>query len=254
MTELFNLFLYQPLANILILLYQNIPGNDFGVAIIVLTGLVRLLLYPISVKSIKSQRALAEIQPEVEKVQKEYQKDKERQAKEMLNVYKKAKINPFSGLFLLLVQVPVLLALYKVILNVQTSEFTNILYDFVSFSGEIDPLFLGIINLAKVGITQTNGETFFLFGNLALILGAGLSQFFQAKMMINQKSFKGKKKNNPAMEMAGKMQKSLIYFFPLLTIFVLINLPLAIGLYWLVSSLFSIAQQHFVLKKVALIN
>ncbi len=252
--ELFYLFLYQPLANILILLYQNIPGNDFGVAIIILTGLVRILLYPISIKSIKSQKVLTEIQPEIQKVQTEYKNDKERQAKEMLNVYKKAKINPFSGLFLLLIQIPVLIALYQVILNVQIGEFTDVLYNFVSLPDKIDPMFLGIIDLTGKGLTQADGQTSFLFGNLVIILGAGLAQFFQAKMMMNKKLFKKRKTTNPAMDLAEKMQKNMIYFFPFFTIFVLTNLPLAIGLYWLTGSLFSIIQQHFILKRTSLID
>ncbi len=251
MTELFNALLYQPLMNILIFLYQSVPGNDFGIAIIILTGMIRLILYPLSAKGIKSQKALTEIQPEVKEIQEKYKDDKEKQVKEVLEVYKKAKINPFSGFLPLLIQLPVLIALYKVLWGVQSGQFADVLYSFISFPGEINSMFLGVIDLAGSGMIQSNGEAVFLFGNMVIIIGAGLAQFFQMKMIMAKKPQKKKNKGkaDPAMEIADRMQKQMIYFFPFFTVFILMKLPLAIGLYWLVSTLFSLVQQHFILKK-----
>ncbi len=252
MTELFHILLYQPLMNILIFLYQVIPGNDFGLAIITLTAFIRLVLYPLSAKGIKSQRAITDLQPEIKEIQAKYKDDKEKQVKEVLEVYKKAKVNPFSGFLPLLVQLPVLIALYRVLWGVQSGEFANILYSFISFPGEINSLFLGFIDLAKVGIFESNGETVFLFGNMLIIFSAGVAQFFQMKMVMAQKPQSKKKKKgkpDPMTDMAERMQKQMIYFFPFFTIFILFKLPLAIGLYWLASTLFSLVQQHFILNR-----
>ena len=92
----FFTILYQPLFNGLVLLYNYIPGHDFGAAIIFLTLIIRLVLYPISVKAVNSQRSLQKLQPQMKEIQEKYKTDKEKQAKEVLDLYKKEKINPFS--------------------------------------------------------------------------------------------------------------------------------------------------------------
>src|SRR3989339_247837 len=99
LVNIFHNFLYQPLFNLLVLLYNYIPGHDFGIAIILLTLLIRFILYPLSVKAFDSQRTIQKIQPQIQEIQKKYKDDKEKQAKETMEIYKKEKINPFSGLF-----------------------------------------------------------------------------------------------------------------------------------------------------------
>ena len=250
MIELFHTLFYQPLMNILIFLYQVVPGGDFGIAIIILTFLIRLLLYPLSAKGIRSQKAITELQPEIKELQEKYKNDKERQVKEVLEVYKKAKVNPFSGFVPLLIQLPVLIALYQVLLGVQGDEFANVLYSFIPYPGEINSLFLGFIDLTNIGIFEAEGGAF-LFGNMLIIACAGLAQFFQMKMTMARKPpLKKKGKSDPKTEMAEKIQKQMIYFFPFFTIFILFSLPLAIGLYWLASTIFSLVQQYFILNKV----
>ncbi|PIX88058.1 MAG: hypothetical protein COZ30_01955, partial [Candidatus Nealsonbacteria bacterium CG_4_10_14_3_um_filter_36_16] len=94
--NLFKVILYQPLFNALVLLYQYLPGHDFGVAVIVLTILIRLILYPLMVQSIKSQKVLSELQPKIQEIQQKYKGDKEKQAKETMGLYQREKINPFG--------------------------------------------------------------------------------------------------------------------------------------------------------------
>jgi YidC/Oxa1 family membrane protein insertase len=247
MSFIFNTFLYQPLMNALVLIYQIIPGQDFGIAIILLTIIIRLILYPVSAKGVKSQRAINEIQPEIKSIQEKYKNDKEKQVKEVLEVYKKAKISPFSAFLPLLIQLPVLIALYRVLWKVQTSEMSQSLYSFVSVPSEIKSMFLGIIDLAGTGfIQEINGESVFLFGNLVIIAGAVIAQFVQMKMISAKKE---KTKKQGPQETAERIQKQMMYFFPFFTFFILLKLPLAIGLYWLASTVFSIIQQHLILKK-----
>ncbi len=249
-SSFFNIFLYQPLMNILVLFYQIIPGHDFGIAIILLTLLIRLLLYPVSAKGVKSQKIINEIQPEIKEIQEKYKDQKEIQVKKILEIYKKAKISPFSAIAPLIIQLPVLIALYRVLWGVQTTEALSHLYSFIPTPTEIVPLFLKKIDLAHIGFIQDiNGDSRFLIGNLLIILGAVIAQFIQMKMVLSKKpKIKNIKKNSQNQEIAEKMQKQMVYFFPFFTLFILMKLPLAIGLYWLVSTLFSVIQQYFIFK------
>jgi YidC/Oxa1 family membrane protein insertase len=229
----FNVILYQPLFNALVLLYEHLPGHDFGLAVIFLTVIIRLLFYPLMVQSIKSQKSLSELQPKVQKIQSEYKEDKERQARAMMELYQKEKINPFGGCLPLLIQLPILFALYRVFWKGFQPEAMGMLYSFVPHPGVIDPTFLGIINLGEA--------------SLVLAVLAGLTQFFQTKM-ITPKTQKAGQEGQMA-QFSGMMQKQMLYFFPILTVFILWNLPAAIGLYWIITALFSILQQYLIFKK-----
>ncbi len=228
--SLFNLILYQPLFNALILLYQYLPGHDFGLAVILLPVLIKILLYPLGTQTIKSQKILAEIQPKIKEVQEKYKNDKEKQTKAVMEIYQKAKINPLSGCLPVLIQIPILIALYQVFWQGLKPEQMALLYGFVSFPGQINPGFLGIINLSEP--------------NLFLAVLAGILQFFQTKMTTPK--IKTKNKNS---DFSGILQKQMLYFLPIFTIIILVKLPSAIGLYWITTTLFSIIQQYFILNK-----
>jgi YidC/Oxa1 family membrane protein insertase len=217
-----------------VLLYDYVPGRDFGIAIICLTLIIRLILYPISIKAVNSQRGLQKLQPKIQEVQKKHKDDKEKQAKEILELYKTEKINPFSGLLLALIQLPILIALYRVFWDGLNPKELTSLYSFVLNPGHINALFLHIINLSKP--------------NLVFALLAGLVQYFQTKMLLPKDGLKtaGQNKNT---DFSQAMQKQMVYFFPIFTIIILIGLPSALGLYWTTSGLFSIIQQYFIFRK-----
>lgn len=227
----YNVLLYKPLFNALVLFYEYLPGRDFGIAVIVLTLAIRLLLYPLMVKSIKSQKVLSEIQPKIKEIQEKYKNDKEGQAKEMMLLYQREKINPFGGCLPLLIQLPILVALYRVFWKGLQPEAMAKLYSFVPNPGTIDPTFLGFLNLAEP--------------NSIIAVIAGITQFFQSKTML-PKSQPATGKGNQFSDM---MQKQMVYFFPVITVMFLFNLPSAIGIYWIVTALFSTWQQRLILKQ-----
>ncbi|MFH1180834.1 MAG: YidC/Oxa1 family membrane protein insertase [bacterium] len=223
--NIFNLILYQPLFNALVLLYEYVPGSDFGVAVILLTAFIRLVLYPSMVKSIKTQKIMSEIQPKIQEIRKKFKDDKEKQSAETMALYRQAKINPFGGCLPLLLQLPILFALYRVFWTGFDPEQLSRLYSFVPRPEAINPSFLGVIDLSSP------------FWGFAILAAA--AQFFQG---WHQNKYGG------GQGMGGMMQKQMLYFFPIFTVFILWRLPSAIGLYWLVSSLFSIFQQHLIFK------
>lgn len=227
----FNLILYRPLFNFLVILYDYLPGHDFGVAVIVLTIIIRLVLYPSTAKATKTQKALNEIQPKLKEIQNKYKDDKEKQVKETLEAYKQAKINPFGGLLSTLIQLPILLALYWVFRDgFNPGELVN-LYNFVANPGLINAKFIGLVDLSKT--------------NVIMAIFAGVVQFFQTKMLMPKN--KGSNKNKGP-DFSAAMQKQMVYFLPFLTLIILLGLPSALGLYWTVGSLFLIAQQYIISK------
>jgi len=224
----FNTILYQPLFNALILFYEYLPGRDFGAAIIVLTIIIKFILYPLGTKGIKSQKAMQDLQPKIKEIQERFKNDKEKQAREVMELYKKEKINPFSGFLLLLVQLPILFALFQVFWRGFGEAQLRYLYGFMPNPGAINTSFFGVVNLAEASIV------------LAVL--TGITQFIQAKMM----SLPVQKKQS---DFSGMMQKQMLYFFPLFTVFILWRMPSAIAVYWLTTTLFTIGQQYITLKK-----
>ena len=225
--SLFNTILSQPLLNILIIFYIYIPGHDLGIAVILLTLLIKLILFPVSIKSVRSQKALNKIQPKMKEIQDKYKNDKPKQSQAMMELYKTEKINPLSGCLPLLLQLPILIALYKVFLDGLNLEVLQTsLYSFVAQPEMINTMFLGILDLAKP--------------NLILALLTGVLQFFQSKLSLP----KTKEKTG----MAAMMQTQMIYFFPIITVFIVWRLGAIIGLYWLTSILFSIGE-HYLIKR-----
>ena len=233
--NIFNLILYQPLFNALIALYQFLPGRDFGIAVIVLTIIIRIILYPLMVKSIKSQKLISDLQPKMREVQRKHKDDKEKQAKEMMGLYKKEKINPFGGCLPLLIQLPIMIALYRVFWRGMEPGAMKYLYSFVPNPGAIDPFFLGLINLAQP----------ILF--LAII--AGIVQFFQTKMLMAKNKNIEKEKTEQKADFSSMMQKQMLYFFPVFTVIILLKLPSAIALYWIITASFSVFQQYLIFNK-----
>lgn len=224
----YNLIIYQPLFNALVLFYEVIPGRDFGVAVIMLTLLVRVIFYPLSAKGMLAQKKLSVLQPKIKELQEKFKKDRERQAKETMALYKKEGVNPFAGFLPLLVQLPILFALYRLFLVGLESDQLSFLYSFIPNPGSIDPSFFGLLDLSETSII------------LALIAGA--AQFWQTRY-----SFKSSKQTKGT-DFASRMQKQMMYFFPIITILIVSRFPAAIGLYWIVTSLFSVFQQYRVNK------
>ncbi len=221
MATLFNTYIYQPILWLLVFIYQNLSFHDLGIAIVVLTVLIRLVLLPIFYKGAKDQTVIQKIQPHIKKIQLDHKDDKERQAKELMALYQKHRVNPFSSILFLILQLPIFIALFQI--------FTKEVGASV-FGGHY---FLGFLDLSTK--------------NLILAAIAALLQYWQARIMINSKKSDGKEKGK---DMGMANQKMMMYMGPVLTLVVLFNLPAAIGLYWSVSNLFSIGQQFYINKKI----
>lgn len=218
------------MLNFLVWIY--ILTNNFGVAVILLTLIVRLLINPLNAKALQSQKAMTEMQPKLQEIQNRYKDDKEKQAQALLELYRKEKFNPFSGMLFLFIQIPIIYALYFVFRSGIAIN-GNMMYSFVSLPAQINPYFLGL-DLSKP--------------NIYLAVLTAVAQYFQAKTAIPPAA-KTEGKKDQMMEMSNMMMKQMTFFVPVITFFVLFNLPAALGLYWLVTTIFTIFQQYYIFKK-----
>jgi YidC/Oxa1 family membrane protein insertase len=225
--SLFNTILKQPLFNVLIGLYEAIPFHDLGVAIIILTLLIRLLLYPLAAKALHSQRTLQSLQPEINKLREKHKGDSAEMNKAIMELYKEKEINPFSSCLPTLVQLPFLFALYLVFIAGLNMQHIDLLYSFVPKPHSINPNFLGLIDLSR-------RDTTFVLPVLAAAL-----QFFQARMLLP--------KQVDAKDPSQALGRQLTYFMPVITFVFALSLPAALPLYWVTTTVFSIFQQRIIM-------
>lgn len=154
MTSFFHTVLYIPIYNLLIFLTDILPGGDIGLAVVVATVIVKLLIMPLSLSALRTQKVLKEIDPKLKELRETYKDDKEKQAKEMFALYKEYGINPFAGLLTLFIQLPILLTLFWVFQSkTLTTVDTALLYSFVPVPEAISPVFLGVFAIASASIT-----------------------------------------------------------------------------------------------------
>ena len=235
MINLFNEIFYRPLFNALIFLYEYIPGQDLGIAIIALTIFIRLILFPLFYKGAKDQAIIQRLAPKIKELQENHKNDREKQAKAMINLYREHKVNPLSQFLIIIIQLPVLIALYQVFWKGIGEISSGILYSFIPQITNLNHYFLGIIDLSK--------------RNLAIVIVAALAQYFQGKLSLVKNN-----KNDKNLTPMEKMTKQMIFLGPILTIAFLSYLPSAVGLYWLTTSVFSVIQQIFINKQLNISN
>ncbi|MDP1709520.1 MAG: YidC/Oxa1 family membrane protein insertase [Candidatus Komeilibacteria bacterium] len=231
--NIFVVLFYQPILNLLVWLHNIIPGNDFGWAIIALTIIIKIILWPLSGKSLKSQKALQDLQPKVDALKEQYKNNKEAQGRAMMDLYRTEKVSPFSSCLPLLVQFPFLIAIFQVLRDGLNDGSLNKLYSFIAKPEAVNTVFLGIFDLSKA--------------NIFLAIIAGGLQFWQTKMLVHKKqpNIPGAKDEG----MASMMNKQMLYLMPIVTVVIGATLPGGLALYWLMNTLVTLIQQFFVLRR-----
>lgn len=233
MSQLFHTILYQPLFNLLVFFYNVIPGQDAGVAIIFLTLLVKVVMFPLTSKSVTAQRKIQEIQPKIKEIQERHKEDKVTQTQETMKAYQEHGVNPLSGCLPLLIQLPILIALFQVFVSGFTTESLKDLYAFVANPGSLDPISFGIINLAK--------------SSMALAAVAAALQFYHTYLI----SGKDVMKKGSGEDFSKLMQRQTLFMMPILTFIISLSLPAALPFYWVVNTLISIGEHYIIGKRMA---
>jgi len=234
MSYIFNTFFYNPLYNGLVFLIDIVPGGDAGVAVVLLTLVVSFLLFSISKSAIRSQMKLKEIEPELVLIKQN--PDKQEQARLMIALYQKHHINPFSMILLLLLQIPILFALYYVFYKGGLPEIhTEILYSFVKVPTEVNMHFLGILDISQK--------------SWIVALVAGVTQFIQARLVAPPPAVAKDTKATFSQDFAHSMHMQMKYTFPAIIFLIGLSFPSALPLYWSTRNVFTIGQELFLRKK-----
>ncbi|PIT86341.1 MAG: hypothetical protein COU33_03730 [Candidatus Magasanikbacteria bacterium CG10_big_fil_rev_8_21_14_0_10_43_6] len=234
MVHIFQTILFEPIFNAFVALYNVIP--DAGAVIFIITVIIKLILYPLTSSSIKAQKSLSELQPKLDALKKKFKKEEQQQlAQATMKLYKEHKVNPLGSCLPLIIQLPVFLALYWVLRDVLANKKFELLYGFVSHPGSINPISLGFFNLGDP--------------NVFLALLAGVTQYFQAKMFSKRRAPKTAGDGAQDENMMSMMNKQMLYFMPVMTVFIGLQLPGGLSLYWFLSTLFTLLQQLIVFRK-----
>lgn len=266
--ELFRTLVEQPIFNLLEIIYALVPGHDLGVAIIIFTALVRLALWPLVRKQLHHSRKMRELQPELKKIKKAANGDRQKEARLQMEFYKEHEIKPFSTIGTLIIQIPIFIGLYQAVLrlinnpeSLQTFSYSWVrdlpwIQDIASSPEDFSTMFLGLVDLSEKGLMAGGG---IYFGAIVLALVAAVVQYFQSKdLLIDQKDARKLKdilkdaasgKETDQAEMTAAISRGMLYFMPFITFIFAINLPAALSLYFLTSSGVGWLQQRVILRE-----
>lgn len=236
MSAFFNTYFYEPILNGLVYILNYVPFHDVGLAVIVLTIIVRIVIFPLNHHATVTQKKIKDLEPELKEVKEKY-KDSKDQSQKIMDLYKQHGINPLSlfSIFALFLQIPIFFAMYKAFAGGINFD-QSLMYSFVHIPEIISKNFLGFID-----VTQK--------GNYILAALAGVSQFIQINLAMPPVKDTGPKKGGFKEELARSMGIQMRYFMPVLIFFIATRLPAAMSLYWLTMNVFSIAHEYYVRRK-----
>ncbi|MEK7607707.1 MAG: YidC/Oxa1 family membrane protein insertase [Patescibacteria group bacterium] len=234
---MYTTFIYTPLYNGLIFLADFLPFLDAGVIIVLFTIIVKIVLFPLSKKAVRTQAMMKLIEPDLKKIKEKHKDNKQTQALETMKLYKEKKVNPFSSILLLLIQIPILWAIYKIFYSSGLSDInTDILYSFVNVPPAISTFFLGIIDVSQK--------------NIWLAVIAAVTQYFQ--ISFSAPNIPKKTEGGGFQEdFARSMHLQMKYVLPIIIFFVSYQVAGALALYWATSNLFMIGQELYIRKQLA---
>lgn len=218
--------LVNPLLNLLVFLHNVIPGHDLGVAIIIITIVIRFLVVPLSIKASRSQRKMKQLMPELSLLKEQHKEDQQALARAQMEFYKRNGVSPFASCLPVLIQFPILIALYNVLREGLAQINPDQIYSFIYAPEKLNATFLGIVDLS----VPEKYVLPILAGGLQYILGIMTTPIDNSK--------------NAGPEAA--MAKNMVFMLPLMTAFFALSLPSGISLYWVAGTLFSVLQQVYV--------
>ena len=236
---IWHTFFFDPVYNTLVFFIDVIPGGDVGLAIIATVIVVKTVLLPLSIRAVKTQRIMREIEPKIREIKEKHKDDRETQARAMMDVYREAKLNPFASVALIFIQIPIIIALYFAVSTgggIKLPDINiDILYSFIAVPVDVTMNFIGLID-----ITQRS---------ILLALAAGVTQFFYTKMSMPELPPRDPDKAPDLKDdFMRNMQLQMRYVMPILIVVIAYTISAAIALYFFVSNLVSLAQEFYVRK------
>lgn len=236
---IWHTFFFDPIYNLLVFFIDIVRDGDVGMSIIATVIVVKMVLLPLSIKAAKTQRVMREIEPKLKEIKVLHKDNREAQAREMMALYKEAKLNPFASIFLIFLQIPIVIALYLAVSNgggiALPAINTALLYSFVPEPVSVSMNFLGLIDITGRSIL--------------LALGAGITQYFFTNMTL-PKLAPREENATPSFkdDFTRNMHVQMKYVMPVLIVLIAYSISTAIALYFLVSNLVAIAQEFYIRK------
>ncbi|HEY4488827.1 MAG TPA: YidC/Oxa1 family membrane protein insertase [Candidatus Paceibacterota bacterium] len=231
LSSIFHVLIYDPIYNGLVFFVDIVPGHDIGIAVIIVTIVVRVILFPLSRRAIKTQMAMKKLAPEIEELKKKYKKEPQEQGRAIFALYRERGVHPFSGFALILIQIPVLLGLYWVFAHGGFPQIdSETLYSFVPAPADIKMYFLGMLDMAAPH-------------NAILAFLVALSQLFYSRLSMGPRDATSPVEATLSSDMARSFDLQARYVFPLLFGVISYFVVAAAPLYWLTSNLFMIGQE-----------
>jgi YidC/Oxa1 family membrane protein insertase len=262
----FTTFIVQPIFNLLVLIYNLIPGHNFGLAIIVFTIVVRALMWPLVKRQLHQTKLMRSLQPQLKEVKKKAKGDKRQESVLMMELYKERGVSPFASFRIILIQLPILFGLYLGLRRVLDDPHQLISFSYpwiqnLSWMQELakdiskfDETLLGLVNLTKPALG--NGGVY--WPAMLLVAGSAIVQYFQSKQLLPQdkdsrslrKILKdaGDGKQADQSEVNAAVSRNTLFLFPAMIFLFTVNLASALSLYWLVSGLVAFVQQSIALR------
>lgn len=231
---IFNKVFYEPLLNSLVWLIGILPFHDVGIAVIILTIIVRLIIFPFTHNATVTQTKMKHLEPELKEIKEKFKNNNQEQTKKIMELYKRHGINPVSGLLALFVQIPILFALYKVFLAGGGFDVSH-LYSFISIPNFINTKFLGIIEMSQK--------------SYVLAILASVSQFFQMRRAMPPIKKSSNGTNSFKDNLAKSMSIQMRYIMPLFVFYIALKFSSALALYWTTMNIFAIVHETIVRKK-----
>lgn len=230
MVNIFHTLVSEPLYSGLVFLIEKLPFFDVGVVIIIFTIIIKLILLPLSIKASKSQLEMKSAEKDLAIIKERYP-DKSEQGVKVMEYYKEKGMNPFTGIFVVLIQIPILIGLYRVFIGLPDIN-TDLLYSFVTVPESINMIFLGLVNMADK--------------SLILAILVGITTYFQTSLATSPSPTNDTSKQG---DLAKAMSFQMKYFLPPFITIIIYNISSAVALYLFVSNLFSIAQEYYIREK-----
>ncbi len=265
--NIFDFLIVQPLFNLLVVLYSFIPGGDFGISIIAFTIIFRLAMWPLVKRQLHHTKAMKKLQPQLEKIKKQTKGNKQQYSIQMMDLYKKNGVNPFRPIGIILIQLPIFLGLYYVIqiFTLHRDQVAKYTYDFleqlapikevIAHPDKFNETLLGIVNLTNHGVSQHGIDIILIL--LAVV--AAVTQYIMSKQTAPHQTTTKKLREIMAdaangkeadqSEINGIVMNKMIKVLPFFMFLIMINLPGALALYYAVSNIVAVIQQHYILKQ-----
>jgi len=265
---MFTTLIVRPIFNLLVLIYAFLPGHNFGLAIIIFTILIRLLMWPLVKKQLHQAKAMRELQPEIKRIKQEAKGNRQKESLLLMELYKEREINPFASLGLVILQIPIFIGLYSGIrrIVVNPHELVTFSYPWIQHlswlktlalnSHRFDGSLFGIVDLTRTALIKTGGV---YWPAMIIVIGSALAQYFQSKQLLpTPKDSRGLRKilkdassgrQADQGEVNAAVGRSTRYFLPFMIFLITVRIAAALSLYWLVSGAVAYIQQAKVLGK-----